>query len=369
MLSTANGVVEKIIWARPGLQCLEVKLNGEIERALNYTSLTATALPGHRVVLNTTAVRLGLGSGGYHFVAANHDVSCLSFVPRGHIIKLRYTPLQLKVETFEETISRGSPANLSWRKYRGLKNVPVVIGELHSMVAPFVLTLKKINPSRKIVYIMTDSAALPLSFSNVVDRLRSERLLEGTVTCGHAFGGDLETVNIYTALIAAREAFNADVILLVPGPGVVGTSTRYGYSGIEQGEHVDRVHKFQGLPVVIPRISFAEKRRRHYGLSHHTRTALGEIANNNVYLPLPRLSKEKMLFLYRQLKISGLPFKHKIVIISQFPKLDRLLENDYNLESMGRGLADDPAFFASVAATASFTEKILGKIEAGEYVT
>lgn len=359
MLSTEQGVVENILWSREGLQCLEVRLNGEKEKALNYPGFTGIASPGHRVVLNTTAVRLGLGSGGYHFVTANYAAHRLTFDPRGHIIKLRYTPLQLKVQTYEEVLSCEDLAGSAWRQYQGLKNIPVVIGELHSMVAPFVLTLKKINPARKIAYIMTDSAALPLYLSNVVHRLKAEQLLEGTVTCGHAFGGDLETVNVYTALIAAREALNAEVILLVPGPGVVGTSTRYGYSGIEQGEHIDRVRKFHGLPVVIPRISFAEKRNRHYGLSHHTRTALGEIAINRAYLPLPRLSRKQMLFLYKQLQTSGLLARHKIVIISKLPGFDRQSEQAYNLQSMGRGLQDDPAFFAAVATTASFVEKIL----------
>ena len=360
MLSTEQGIVENIIWSREGLQCLEVVLNGEKEKALNYPGFTGPASPGHRVVLNTTAVRLGLGSGGYHFVTANRSAPHLTFTPRGHIIKLRYTPLQLKVQAFEETLKGDDPASLAWEQYVGLKDVPVVIGELHSMVAPFVLALKKINPARKIAYIMTDSAALPFHLSNAVDRLKSEGLLEGAVTCGHAFGGDLETVNVYTALIAAREVLKADVILLIPGPGVVGTSTRYGYSGIEQGEHIDRVHKFAGLPVVIPRISFAEKRNRHYGLSHHTQTALGEIAFHRAYLPLPRLSRLEMLHLLQQLQFSGLLFKHKITIISRFPGFDRESELTYGLQSMGRGLVEDPAFFAAIAATASFVEKILG---------
>lgn len=359
MLSTEHGTVENILWSREGLQCLEVRLNGEKEKALSYPGLTGTALPGHRVVLNTTAVRLGLGSGGYHFVTANYAAPHLFFAPGGHIIKLRYTPLQLKVQAFEETLDCDDPSGLAWKQYRGLKNVPVVIGELHSMVAPFVLALKKINPACKIAYIMSDSAALPLYLSNAVERLRNEQLLEGVVTCGHAFGGDLETINVYTALIAARESFSADVILLVPGPGVVGTSTRYGYSGIDQGEHIDRVRKFLGLPVVIPRISFAEKRKRHYGLSHHTQTALGEIAGKSAYLPLPRLSGDKMLLLCRQLQTSRLSIKHKIVIISRFPKFDRQARQIYNLQSMGRGLPADPAFFAAVAATASFVEKLL----------
>ena len=60
----------------------------------------------------------------------------------GHIIKLRYTPLQFQVHTYEEKLLEKSP-EISLKKYSGLNNTPVVIGELHSMVAPFVLLFKK----------------------------------------------------------------------------------------------------------------------------------------------------------------------------------------------------------------------------------
>lgn len=360
MLSTMPGVVENVLWSRKGLQCLEIRLEGKKEKALNYTGLTGTALPGQQVLLNTTAVKLKLGSGGFHFVIANQACQRLALSPHGHIMKLRYTPLQFKVQTYEEILNnKGS--RLALKQYPGLKNTPVIIGELHSMVAPFVLMLKNINPAIRIVYIMTDSAALPLYLSNAVHHLQTDGLLAGTVTYGQAFGGDLETVNIYTALIAAKEYLNADVILLAPGPGVVGTATRYGHSGIEQGEHVDRVHKFQGLPVVIPRISFAEKRDRHYGLSHHVLTALSEISEKKAYLPLPRLSREKVLTLYKQLRASGLLFKHKIILINKTPRFNLYAQETYKLQSMGRGLQEDPVFFAAIAATACFCEKLLQK--------
>jgi len=360
LLSTAPGIVENILWSRKGLQCLEVRLGGKKEKALNYPIFTGTALPGHRVSLNTTAVKLKLGSGGFHFVMANNARRRMAFSPHGHIIKLRYTPLQFKVQAYEEILSDKVPG-LALKQYPGLKNTPVVLGELHSMVVPFVLMLKKVNPARKIVYIMTDSAALPLYLSDAVHLLQADRLLEGTVTYGHAFGGDLETVNAYTALIAAKEALNADVILLAPGPGVVGTATRYGHSGIEQGEHVDRVRKFQGLPVVIPRISFADKRNRHYGLSHHLLTALGEISGKEAYLPLPCLSRKKMLTLFKQLQSANLFAKHKITLINKIPRFDLRAQKKFQLQSMGRGLQEDPAFFAAMAATACFTERLLQK--------
>ena len=310
MISTETGVVKKTLWSRKGIQCLEVKVGAKIEKALNYPFLTGPVLPGHRVILNTTAVKLGLGSGGCHFVMANYNFKKMNLTPGGHIIKLRYTPLQCKVKAYEETLGNKQDLFAVQKRYEGLKKVPVVIGELHSMVAPFILALKELRPALKIVYVMNDSASLPIYLSDTVFRLKKDSLISGTVTCGHAFGGDLETVNIYTALIAAKEELKADVILLTPGPGVVGTFTRYGHSGIEQGEHIDRVRKLQGLPIVIPRISFSDSRERHFGLSHHTLTALGEIASQSAYLPLPFFNRDKFLLIYRQLKMSGLLGKH-----------------------------------------------------------
>ncbi len=360
MIETAVATVNKILWSREGIQCLEVNREGESEKAINFPFLTGAASPGQRVILNTTAEKLGLGSGGYHFVIANEATGRKTLSPGGHIMKLRYTPLQLKVQVYEEILKDKDPG-LAVDKYRGLKDVPVVIGELHSMLAPFILTLKGLNPGCRIAYIMTDSAALPLYLSNTVNRLKNDGCLAGTVTCGHAFGGELETVNIYTALIAAREEFAAETIVVIPGPGVVGTSTRYGFGGIDQGEHIDRIRKLGGLPVLIPRISFSDQRARHFGLSHHTLTALGEISSCKAYLPLPALDRKKMSHLLRQLIINDLQKKHSVAILKSGGFLHFLKKRGYNLHTMGRGIEEDPAFFAAAAAAALFTDKLLGK--------
>lgn len=361
MISIEEAIVEKISWEREGIQCLEVTLAGKAgkEKALNYPKLTGKISAGQRVFLNTTAVRLGLGSGGYHFVLFNPARGNIPFSPQGHIIKLRYTPFQLKVHTYEEKLSEICP-DILLKKYRGLGNTPVVIGELHSMIAPFVLLFNKRYSGKRIVYIMTDSASLPLYLSDTVSRLKAEGMLAGTITCGHAFGGDIETVNVYTALTAAKEELKADVILLVPGPGVVGTGTRYGFSGIEQGEHIDRVNKFKGIPVFIPRISFADKRSRHYGLSHHSITALAEISSSRAYLPFPLLNKKKRHVLFRQLIKSGLPQKHRLVLVKKLPlKMNITFPG---IHTMGRSIQEDPDFFAAVEAAAVFTGKLFSKI-------
>lgn len=94
-------------------------------------------------------------------------------------------------------------------------------------------------------YLMTDGAALPLHFSQTVDWLSRQGIISGTVTVGHAFGGDVEAVNIYSGLLAARVAFQPDVIIVSMGPGIVGTGTRWGFSGVEQGIVLNAVETLQ----------------------------------------------------------------------------------------------------------------------------
>ena len=202
MISAETGTVEKIIWSREGIQCLEVKIGDKKEKALNYPFLTGTALPGHCVLLNTTAVNLGLGSGGYHFVMANYALKELSLTPGGHIMKLRYTPLQCKVQVYEELLdSRGSA--LAWNSYEGLKGLPVVIGELHSMVAPYILAMKKLQPGENCLHndrqccsaYLPERCRFPFKTRFFTGRDRNLR---------PCFRWRSETVNVYTALMAAR---------------------------------------------------------------------------------------------------------------------------------------------------------------------
>ncbi len=356
MLQTRKAIVIDVTDKDNHISKLLVDIDGSIEKAINYTKICGEIDIGDIVVLNTGAVYLGLGTGGYNFVIHNYKNEVKDFsTDIGHIIKLRYTPFQVKCLAVEEP---GSPYHSIIKENTEVDNLSVFIGQLHSMLAPLVFLLKYYNKDIKIGYIMTDSACLPIDYSDTVRYLKKGELLNDTITCGQAFGGDFETVNIYTALIAAKEELKADVILLTPGPGVVGTFTRYGHSGIEQGEHIDRVRKLQGLPIVIPRISFSDSRERHFGLSHHTLTALGEIASQSAYLPLPFFNRDKFLLIYRQLKMSGVLGKHKIFVINRPDKLGFIKKRGYNIQTMGRGLKQDPAFFLTVISAACFTARI-----------
>ena len=89
MPSYRTGEVVKLLEARRGLQRVEVDLGAGPERAYALSQLTGPVALGDRVVVNTTAVELGLGTGGWHVVHWNLERDRWSEAGPGHIIKRR----------------------------------------------------------------------------------------------------------------------------------------------------------------------------------------------------------------------------------------------------------------------------------------
>lgn len=358
------------------LQFVEVlQSDGTTARAIHDLTIFPELAVGDAVLMNTTAEALGLGTGGNHFIHAildKHGVTAAAALSgEGHIMKLRYTSLQRSVLAAEE---QDSPYHETLAGRRTLERMPVLIGELHSMLPAAVCWLRQLAEKSesnvrelRIAYIMSDGGALPLSISRHAARLRELSWLAGTVTYGHAYGGDLETVNKFTALLAARHVLHADIAIVIMGPGIVGTGTVYGCSGLEVGELINAVHALKGMPVVIPRISFADPRERHQGISHHTLTALTDAALTPCVIPLPLITsaKESML-LKRQSLQYELGRLHHLQWMAA-PAAGEMVTafEPYGepITSMGRGLQDDPAFFAAVccAASAAFRRYLIGR--------
>jgi len=360
-LSMRTGKVEKVLAVYGESSELEVTMSGgEKAKALNYSSLTGDVEPGDRVLLNTTAVELSLGTGGYHFVYYVFDESTTGREwkahDEGHIMKLRYTPYQIKSISCEED---ESPYHEMLKKADSLEGTPILIVPLHSMLAPAAAAVFERAPDTAgINYIMTDSAALPLPFSRTVYELKGRGFLNNTVTCGHAFGGDFEAVNIYTALLFCH-LLNPDYITFIsPGPGIVGTGTKFGHTAVEQGEIVNAVSALEGVPVCVPRISFAEQRSRHHVLSHHTVTALKQVAGSSAYIPLPRLDKNKKRMLQKKLTESGLDNIHQLVYEDGEAGISRLKKEQIKVKTMGRTLSEDREFFLTASAGGSFVVQL-----------
>jgi hypothetical protein len=229
----------------------------------------------------------------------------------------------------------------------------VIIIPLHSMLSPTVHILKHYNKSLKITYIMTDSACLPLFFSKMVRTLKEQQLLDFTITSGQAFGGDLEAVNFYSALLGAKYICECDIAIIGPGPGVVGTNTKLGFSGVEGGSIIDAVNLMNGVPFYVPRISFADQRERHYGISHHSLTVLGKLTCSGAHLAVPIFNQEKENVIFQQINKHQIHQKHDISRIDE-NTLSILEQRNVQIKTMGRGIAQDPAFFRTIGSTAVF---------------
>ena len=357
MLTRARARVISIDAVRGDAVEISVDIAGEHARAIAYASLVGTVQVDDEVMLNTTAVTLGLGTGGYHFVIANLTRDEANEEGRGHVVKCRYTPVQHAVLSVEE---EDSPEREAIDRFESLGNMPVVVGQLHSQLAPAAAAIKRHTQRRaRVAYVMTDSAALPLAFSRNASELRSKGLIDATITVGQAFGGEIEAVNVYTGLIAAKEVARANAIIVCPGPGNVGTGTTFGFSSLEQGEIINAVSILGGSPIAVARISFADPRPRHQGLSHHTITTLSRIALTKCTLALPMIDQMKLLAIQEQIAHSAIHYKHLTRILDGRPGIIELQEKGFKLTSMGRSFDEDPEFFLAAAAAGALAGEML----------
>lgn len=339
-----RGTVLAIGAPRPGAVELEVEVEGERAVALAYPDLVGPVGIDDRVVLNTTAVHLGLGTGGGHLVVAVEGGPDTALGHEGRVMKARYTPLQVAVRTVEEThrdAIEGSP---------GLRGTPVVCAPLHSMIAPIAAGARAAG-ARRIAYMMTDGAALAGPVSRLVPRLRDAALLDGFLTCGQAFGGELEAVTVWTGLIAAAEVLEAEVVVVADGPGNLGTDTTWGVSALAGGHALDAAEALGGRPVAALRISFADPRERHRVVSHHSLTILERVCTARANVAVPALEdEERRDAVWDALRARRLEERHQLVEVDGRPALELLADARVEIESMGRKPGDDPAFFLAAGA-------------------
>lgn len=359
-------------------------------RALAYPALVGPTVIGDRVLLNTTALDRGLGTGGYALVVAvlPRDDQPVAPAPPlegpGHLVKARYTPHQTMVLGVDE---QESPHHSTLQDADDLHGTPVVVADLHSALPAIVAGARhhaEVHGLRapRIAYVMTDGGALPAWFSRTVAALREAGWIDATLTVGQAFGGDLEAVTVHTGLLAAHHVLDADLVVVAQGPGNLGTGTRWGFSGVAAGEAVNAAATLGGRPVASLRVSGADARPRHQGISHHSLTAYGRVALLPADIPVSRLD---VLFGRADLDGAGsapLPALdssdrpapldlrtldalvreqaaglarsragHTLVDVEVTPALaDALRRTPVRLSTMGRGLDQDPGAFLAAAA-------------------
>ncbi len=360
----AWATVSSVSGAASGIQRLDVSFDdGSEGTAVNYTALVGEVAEGERVLLNATAVGLGLGTGGSHFVVAavrSGEGIALDAPSGGHIMKMRYSPHQLDVVSVE---SQESSHHAAMRQATDLAGMPVVCCGLHSQVPLVAAAVKQADPSLRIAYVMTDEAALALPLSDVIRASVAGGLIDETISCGQSFGGGLEAVNLHSGLLAARHVALADVAIVAIGPGVVGTATPFGHGGVAQGEAVNAVAVLGGRPVACLRVSFADARERHRGVSHHTLSALSTIALAGASVAVPSLPEQFADAVDTALEEAGIWDRHARADASA----GRTAPPDMHgvaVTTMGRGFADDPAFFAAAFAAGEVAARLATAAEA-----
>lgn len=263
-LALSLGTVAEV--GEPGTaQEVTVDVAGSLRPAIAYTGLTGPVEPGDEVVVNTQAVDLALGSGGFDIVVVNLTRG-LGARPASdaHVMKLNYTPLQHAVNPIEEAAGE---------LVRPLAR-PVAVIALHAQLPCVAWAAGGRAPGARVGYVQTAGGALTGAHSRVVRDLRDRGLLAGHVTAGPAFGGEHEAISVAGALHAAVTALEWDGAIVGPGPGILGSATTLGHGGMVA---VDSAHAAMALgcsTVIVPRMSSGDQRERHRGLSHHTATAL-----------------------------------------------------------------------------------------------
>jgi Protein of unknown function (DUF3866) len=308
-LSLRRGRVSAVRERVGGLVRLEV----DGDACVAYPSLTGPVALGDEVLVNVQARELELGSGGFDVLYANLTRGLELGVEEGaHVMVLPYTPLQ-HARRFEEERAEPPPR---------LDRMPVVCCSLHSQVAPVCAALAGL----RIAYVQLTGGALPVSLSDTMRVLRRRGLVSATAAVAPCFDGDVQCVSVASALGWARGGHEVAVCAI--GPGIVGTGTRFGHGGVAAAEAANAALALGGRPVLAARVSGADERERHRGVSHHTEAVLALVLGDVVVGEDGTGWREAC---------EGLPLSH-----------------------MGRGPEEDPQFFEAAFAAGVAARKLLG---------
>ncbi len=336
MLKLRRGVVVSV-------DPLVVEIEGAERRAWADTGLVGEIESGDEVIVNVEAQDLGLGSGGFDVVHVNLTRGLAGGGSgAGHVMKLNYTSLQHPVEPTEapEGAIREGP------------RPPVLVIPVHGHLAPAAWAARQQAPDSSIGYVQTAGGALPGAMSRDVAELRSRGLVAGHVTAGPAYGGEREAISVVGALDAASSVLEWDAVIAGPGPGILGSATRFGHGGMAALETAHAALALGAPTLVAPRLSSGDPRPRHLGLSHHSRSVL-ELLLAGVRVPVPEVDAElwpttdngpgaydELLQVCRD--------RHDLAV--EPVDLDGYAASGLPTATMGRELADDALFFAAALA-------------------
>ncbi|MDQ4040860.1 MAG: DUF3866 family protein [Actinomycetota bacterium] len=320
--------------AEAGWQRLAVEVGGEERPAQADVGLVGPSEVGDDVVVNTAAVELGLGSGGFDLVHVNLSRGLDGAGAEGaHVMKLNYTSLQHAVNPVE-----GPELAVPLAR-------PAGVFGLHGQLAPLAWALGQAQPEARVGYVQTAGGALPGAMSRVVGELRERGLLAAHVTAGPAHGGEREAITTAGAIHHGVHEDGWDVAVCGPGPGILGSASALGHGGMAA---LDTAHAAIALgcpTVIVARMSSGDPRERHRGISHHTLTVLGLLLSRAI-VALPRDADPEL----------GDEYRHDVRRVDV--DLDGYEASGLPARTMGRTLREDPDFFAAALAAGT----VLGEV-------
>jgi hypothetical protein len=332
-LSLRRGSVLSV--ERPGPAAeVTVEVGGEPRSAVSFESLTGPVEPGDDVVVNTAAVDLGLGSGGFDIVHVNLTRGLGGTGAEGaHVMKLNYTSLQHAVHPVEERAPELDGAGAA-----PLAGRPVAVISLHGQLPCVAWAAAQARPGARIGYVQTAGGALPGQLSRVVRDLIDRDMLAGHVTAGPAFGGLHEAISVAGGLHAGIAALGWDAAIAGPGPGILGSATALGHGGMAALDTAHAALALGARPIIVPRMSSGDPRPRHRDLSHHTMTVLGLLLRPALVALPPGIH-------------ANLPGGHETR--AGEADLDGYLAAGLPVRTMGRGPDEDELFFRASLAGGS----------------
>lgn len=333
MLELRRATVVEVLEAGGPEQRLLCEVDGASAEAIADPALVGPCQAGDELIVNVEARRLRLGSGGFDIVHVNLSRG-LGATGTGdaHVLKLNYTSLQHAVAPVE---GQGLAVPVGR---------PVAVIALHGQLAPVAWSFAQARPDGRLGYVQTGGGALPGGHSRIVRELRARGLLHGHITAAPAYGGEAEAVTTVGALHEALTESGWDAAICGPGPGIVGSASTLGHGGMVA---LDSAHAALALgcqTVVVARMSEADPRERHHGISHHTRTVL-ELLLAPVTVGLPN-------------GFEAPDWGAQHAWLHEDGDVDGYRDSGLPSQTMGRGIEADRLFFAAALAGGSALAQI-----------
>lgn len=265
---------------RPGLQRMTLDDGSE---AYALTDLCGPAEAGDELLVNISAIGLGLGTGGAHVVHTNLSSPHLGCPSPGRVMKVRYLAEQLAVDAYEESTGRSDDGG-DVDELPSLEGVRVVLCVLHSHALALAAAAHDATGSAP-GYVMTDGGALPFVLSDLAAVCLERGAIATAVSAGQAFGAPIESVTV-TSGVAALAWRRIDRVIVSPGPGHLGTASPLGFSGLDLAGHAATLDGLGAATALAVRASTKDQRARHRGVSHHAQT-LAALSPARTVVPVP----------------------------------------------------------------------------------